>query len=114
MAMTHRCYGDWPGWWIEAGWTDEFGGYYFCSMSKFDGNHETEFNPDWHLPRESLTVDRIEEWLLGQAQRWPEVAPPPNFIEDLRGDAGNVTGPGMHVSVHYDPSGQRFYRSPGG
>lgn len=100
--MTHRKYGEWPGWMIEAGWIDEVGypngGYYFAMLSKFDGEHETLFELQDIEDRTTTTPETIETWLLWYAKKWPEITPPPGFIADLRGDKGVK---GFHLTVKY-------------
>lgn len=98
--MTHRKYGMWPGWMVEAGWSEEAGGEWYCTISRFDGDHETEWEvASWlKIRRQDLTPAHIKKWLLGMARRWPEVAPPAGFIRHLWGDQGAV---GFHPSVRY-------------
>lgn len=93
--MTRRTYGSWPGWLVEAGWSEEIPGYY-CTVSCFDGEHETNWDLGFRWEPASLT--EIEEWVHGLAQTFRSILPPPDFFKDLEGDNGRE---GFYPTVKY-------------
>lgn len=42
--MTRREYGKWPEYEVWAGWSEEKGGYWWCTICKFDGEWEYEYH----------------------------------------------------------------------
>jgi hypothetical protein len=100
--MTRREYGKWPGWEVWAGWDESKGGYWYCSICKFDGEWETEIfiEEDMRIRPQDVTPRLIEWWLTQWAKRYPEVIPPPGFIRHLWSDKGVCGG---NPTVKYEP-----------
>lgn len=95
--MTHRSYGKWPGWMVEAGWNESTSVWYVI-VSKFDGKEEIIWDGEDYGPPIN-TVEGIDSWLNFLAEKVsPELKPPANFTRDLRNDKGKT---GCHKTVQY-------------
>lgn len=99
--MTHREYGQWPGWLVEAGWSEDDGGCFYATAScrALEGEATAVFDLAEVMRLKDATPKAIQQWLEELAERVdPVIEPPPGFIRHLWDDRGMI---GDHQTVRY-------------